>query len=169
MDSLTSKTIGIVGGAGPMAGLLLARKVIETCQTEYSCTKDADFPKLVFLSIPFAEMLQPNTEHQEERVVRKQLRESAQFLIGAGVSRFAIACNTLHCFLDELFTDRLVGLISETEQFIRDQEYRNVLVLATCTSNLKRLYRFEGATYPDCEKQKEVDGVRNCWMKSIYI
>lgn len=157
MDNATSKTIGIIGGAGPMAGLLLTRKVIEVCQKKYNCAKDADFPRLILLSVPFAEMLQPNTENQDEVTVSKQLQEAIRFLLSGSVSYFAVACNTLHGFLDDAYTGRLISLISETERFVAEQQFVNVLVLATSTSASNKVHDFGVAKQLPRRQQEAVD------------
>ena len=74
------KTVGIIGGAGPMAGVLLTKKIIRNCQRWYGRINDYDYPKVILLSYPFAEMLTPNSALQEESKVMKQLNESLDFL-----------------------------------------------------------------------------------------
>ena len=39
------KSIGIIGGAGPMAGSVVIKKIITICQKEYVCRDDSDFNK----------------------------------------------------------------------------------------------------------------------------
>jgi aspartate racemase len=159
MDKEKSKTLGIIGGAGPMAGLLLARKVIELCQKDYSCARDADFPSLILLSVPFAEMLQPETAQQDELTVSRQLKDAAEFLLDANASCFAIACNTLHSFLEDSYTGQLVSLLSETERFIASMHYSKVLVLASCTSVSKKVYDLDCSLQLPPAQQEELDAL----------
>jgi len=49
--------IGIIGGAGPLAGALLFEQIIEICQKDYGCIRDFDFPSINLVSFPFSEML----------------------------------------------------------------------------------------------------------------
>ncbi len=45
--------IGIVGGAGPLAGAALLERIFSLSGSLYGCYKDADFPKVLLLSFPF--------------------------------------------------------------------------------------------------------------------
>ena len=49
-------SIGIISGAGPMAGVELLRLIIEFCQKE-GAFRDRDFPEIHLINIPFSEML----------------------------------------------------------------------------------------------------------------
>lgn len=51
--SIDKSRAGIIGGAAPMAGLLLYKKIIEICQKEYGCKDDSDFPYIMLLIYPF--------------------------------------------------------------------------------------------------------------------
>lgn len=51
------KSIGIVGGAGPLAGVFLLERILYLSGKRYGCHKDADFPKVFLISFPFSEML----------------------------------------------------------------------------------------------------------------
>ncbi len=56
------KSIGIIGGAGPLAGALLLERILILSGSEYGCYKDADFPEVILLSFPFSEMLTPERD-----------------------------------------------------------------------------------------------------------
>lgn len=145
---MREQTIGIVGGAGPMAGLLLAQKVFRLCQTEYGCCRDADFPRLLLLSEPFVEMLSAETVAQNSSSITHQLENALDLLIDAGAQRIAIACNTLHAFVDTKRFAQLISVIQVTEEALVEQGYGRVLVLASGTSAASQLYRFPGALWP---------------------
>ena len=68
--SLSKVTIGIIGGAGPMAGAIVMENIIEICQKKYLCRHDYDFPKIILVSVPFAQMLKPNSLEQKEDKVK---------------------------------------------------------------------------------------------------
>ena len=142
MPNKRKKTIGIIGGAGPMAGVLLMQKIITICQKKYKCINDFDFPKIILLSYPFAEMLKPLSFQQDEKRVAKQLKEALDFLISNGMDYITIACNTLHGFINEAYRSKLIDLITETKSFLLKQNLSKVLVLCTKTTKLKGLYNF---------------------------
>lgn len=158
MRNQTENTIGIIGGAGPMAGLLLMKKIITNYQKLYGCVNDYDFPKIILLSYPFAEMLEPTKAPEEEDTVSQQLGDSLDFLIENGVNKIGIACNTLHGFLDETrHRDRLVNLIKETKIYFAKQQFSKALVLCTNTSVQKNVHDYISITLPNSEEQKLID------------
>ena len=150
-------TIGIIGGAGPMAGVCLAKRVVELLQREYCCVEDADFPRILLLSEPFCQMLRPH--EQGDAAIVDQLASSLQWLIEAGADLIAIACNTLHAFLPEKSERyrQLLHLIKESEESIERKLYRQVLVLGSSTAAVKHLYRFKGAVWPSAKGQDLVN------------
>jgi len=157
-DNLPS--IGILGGAGPLAGSLLMDKVIRRCQTHYRCSQDNEFPKMLLLSFPFSEMLCPNTPQQQEHKVRQQLRETLEFLYASGCTVIAIACNTLHGFLTESFVqqEKLLRLPELARQQAQQGQCSKVLTLCTSTAVEQQVHQVP-AVLPDSKLQKEVDAL----------
>lgn len=148
--------IGIIGGAGPMAGALLFEKIIRICQQKYRCTRDADFPYLVLMNYPFADML---TSKKNRSVIESQLEECYNFFLNNRVSVAAIACNTLHAFLPPQPKHlQIVHMIEETKNFIRQNKWENPLILCSSTSSETRLHaQFFSCRYPKPYLQKEID------------
>ena len=118
-------TIGIIGGAGPLAGVLLCEYIIQLCQQRYQCKDDADFPKLVLLSIPFAQMLKTDRVDDNELVVRKQL-SNALSSVSALASKIGIACNTLHGFIEQSQLQKICNMVQLTSLYIN---ITNLLIL----------------------------------------
>lgn len=150
------KPIGIVGGAGPMAGVLLLEQLFSLSGSLYGCAKDADFPKVVLLSFPFSEMLKPEMDIAK---IQKELSECLNQLRKNGAAILAIACNTLHAFLDkgEDFTD-LIHLPQVTAAEIPRGEIP--LVLCTSTSVKFGLHKqFFPCVYPTADLQVEIDRI----------
>ena len=153
------KPIGIVGGAGPLAGAFLLERLLRLCTSLYGCYKDADFPKVVLLSYPFSDMLSAN---RNDLQVKEELRSCLQELRGNGAAVLAIACNTLHAFLDEEEED-LVHLPRTTAEQIKRGE--KPLLLCTSTSAQCGLHsRFFPCEYPDPKTQACVD-----WMIDLIL
>ncbi len=160
------KTLGIIGGAGPMAGILVMRKIIETCQKKHGCFKDSDYPKIILLNIPFAEMLNPDSASQQEGKVSRQLREAIDFLRGSGAGAICIACNTLHGFLGDC--PSLVNLVKETNAYIAEKPFNHVLTLCTKTSVRKNIYGCASKQYPDMKNQALVDQIIESVLRGKY-
>lgn len=151
------KPIGIVGGAGPLAAVSLLKQTFCFAQQMYGCWKDDDFPKVFVISFPFSDMLSQNTDCI---LVRNELRSCLQKLRTDGAQILAIACNTLHAFLDEEEEERedllqLPKIIAEEIDF--DQ---TPLILGTSTSVRFDLYqRRYPCVYPDQKTQEAVDEI----------
>ena len=141
-----------------MAGVLLVQNIITLCQTKYRCVDDRDFPKILLVSYPFSEMLQPGTVLQSEEAVARELQSSIDFLTASNSNSVAIACNTLHSFLKEK-NDRFVDMIIETKRHIKGVSPEKVLVLCTNTSKENNLYSIENAVFPGEKEQRIVDDI----------
>lgn len=152
-------TIGIIGGAGPTAAFIMGKKIIENCQYNYHCVQDADFPKVILTSIPFAQMLRPGTKAQKETEVMAQLEEGLTFLMQSSVDYLIIACNTLHAFLKNKKYAPLLHLVEETKRYIESQNFSATLVLETSTAALKSLYTLPQGQLPPPSTQKKLDNL----------
>lgn len=149
----TFRPIGIVGGAGPMAGVLMLEKIFRIAQERYGCHHDADFPKVFLLSFPFSNMLSSSVDSAQ---MRKELDSCLTQLRGSGAEALAIACNTLHLFLEEdKWSKNLVHLPKEVAKQLGGQI---PLVLCTSTSaNAKLHYQFFPCRYPSAAAQQQTD------------
>lgn len=145
------KSIGIIGGAGPDAGVLLFRQIIRLCQKEYGCKRDYDFPLIHLLSYPFTEML---SENPDKNKIQSELKWAYNQLQSDYI---VITCNTLHTFIDETFSkDKLLHLINKTQNILTQVP----LVLCSSTSRKTAIHqKFFPCHYPDVEQQKEVEKI----------
>lgn len=150
------KSIGIIGGAGPLAGALLLERILILSGSEYGCYKDADFPEVILLSFPFSEMLTPERDVLQ---LRRELRECLNRLRKNGAAVLAIACNTLHAFLEE--NEDLSDLIHLPRVVAEEIPASEVpLVLCTSTSVQFGVHKqFFPCVYPDSKTQLQVDGI----------
>ncbi len=140
--------VGIIGGAGPMAGALLFQKIIQICQKRYSCQADADFPSIMLLSYPFAQMLQ-NPDRTQKTLLKEQLNECLFNFLRNDIEVAAIACNTLHEFLDPSITKprSFLHMIEETAWMLKQNQIENTLVLCSTTAAECQLHK----KYFDCQ------------------
>jgi aspartate racemase len=144
------KTIGIVGGAGPMASCSLYQTIIEMCQQRYGCAADADFPKIIIINYPFADMLSLEARESNAQCLAWQLQECIDNLVAQGAGVIAIACNTLHTLLGDIVlppTCIVVHIAQATLQSVERQGLKRVLTLATSTTVGLGLYQ---STVIDC-------------------
>jgi aspartate racemase len=163
------KSIGIIGGAGPEAGALLFRKVIQIYQNKYHLYKDYNFPKILLINYPFSEMLSSETK---EEIVKKEMQDAMQMLKNNHIELCAIACNTLHTFLDHRHTwekGTFVHLIEEIEKELKKENYPSTLVICTSASRQKKLFdHLPNCFYIEKEKQKQLDQIIEEILKHKY-
>jgi aspartate racemase len=157
-------SIGIIGGAGPMAGVMLLQRIFTLAGSQYGCFRDVDFPEVQLLSFPFSEML---TDERDEAKVREELSSCLNRLRSSGATVFAIACNTLHAFLDQIPD----GLIHLPQVTAREIPYGEIpLVLCTSTSSQFGLHkRFFPCAYPSTEDQCQVDRLIDLILKGENV
>lgn len=149
-------SIGIVGGAGPLAGVKMLEYLFTFAGSLYGCYQDSDYPEISLISFPFSDML---STAKDEKKIRQELSTCLLRLRSQGAAVLVIACNTLHNFLDRRddTTDfvNLPFLLKETIP-----ENKVPLVLCTSTSrNLKLHKKYYACTYPSAETQLEVDKI----------
>lgn len=146
------KIIGIVGGAGPLAGSRLLERVFAISNQQYGCYRDADYPQVLLNSYPFSDML---TSEKNEKLVRAELSLSLNQLRAQGAEVLAIACNTLHNFLEaEQDRDDLLHL----PRLLAGECGEMPLVLCTSTSRESKLHsQFFECVYPELSAQLQVD------------
>lgn len=153
------KSIGIVGGAGPLAGVLLLKRILSLSQDLYQCSKDSDFPKVLFINFPFSEMLKGPDPIQ----IKQELSDCLTLLRKNGAHLIAIACNTLHAFLDENQEDIISFPKAVTEEISNGEK---PLVLCTSTSAKARLHnQFFDCIYPSRAIQEKIDGIIDLILK----
>lgn len=158
------KSIGIIGGAGPLAGAFLLERVLSLSNKTYGCYRDSDFPKIFLISFPFSEMLSSNINIAK---LRNELSTCLNQLRNNGASVLAIACNTLHAFLDE--QDELSDLVHLPRVLAEEIPLSEIpLVFCTSTSTQFGLHkRFFPCVYPDSQTQGQVDEIIDQILQGI--
>lgn len=158
---MIGKSLGVIGGAGPMAGILLCEYIISVCQNLYGCKDDHDFPLLVLRSIPFHSMLTDDFETRRAKL-QGQLKEALMALKDS--DKVVIACNTLHAFLDSK-PSNLISLIDITQSYLSNKNIQKPLILGTTTSKTNKVHPFIGGVYPNTKNQLAIDKVID-WVLS---
>jgi len=162
---MKNETIGIIGGAGPMAGALLVKKIVLSYQKECGCMRDCDYPKILLLSIPFSEMLVSTSVNAS--TITEELTDGLNILKKNGADILAIACNTLHGFLEGP-VDKLISMPKETQKYLSENHYLNTLVLATSTAIKKQVYASVNNSFLKEKDQKVLDQVINCILRGSF-
>ena len=160
------KTVGVLGGLGPMATVYFYDLVVEMTEAE----KDQDHVDMIIVNRATtpdrtAYIIGESDDSPLEYIVR-----DARRLEAAGVDFLVLTCNTAHYFhkeIDESVGIPLLNMIEETVDYAINQGHKKIGILAT-TGNVKmeiyqKMCREKGVEYyvPDEEVQKKV-------MKIIY-
>lgn len=157
MTRKTLPKVGIVGGAGPMAGLLLCQRIIQICQQKYSCKQDADFPYLMLVSYPFGDMLKMESVKQQA-LIQMQLADCLETFALQNIQLGAIACNTLHAFLSTELPIKVVNIVEQVSQALKGKKVKTSLVLCSRTSVQSKLHKsYFDCLYPHEDWQAEID------------
>lgn len=93
-------TIGVVGGMGSYATLHFFQRYLEVFPAE----KEWDRPRIIIdnrCTMPSRVRALLYGEKREELV--QELTDSIRRLIDAGCDRIVLACNTAHCFLEDVY------------------------------------------------------------------
>lgn len=123
------KTIGIIGGMGPMATVDLFRKIVENTKA----SSDSEHLRILIDNNP---QIPDRTECilQGSNAPLEAMSESAARLIGAGAELLAIPCNTAHYYYKALADRCSVPILNMPElaaEECRKKGYRRVGLLAT--------------------------------------
>ncbi|CAD5244216.1 cysteate racemase [Thermococcus camini] len=126
---MTEKTIGILGGMGPLATAELFRRIVEKTPAK----RDQEHPRVIIYNNPKipdrTAFILGNGEDP-----RPELIESAKKLESWGADFIIMPCNTAHFFAETIqkaVKIPLVSMIEETAKLVRGMGLRKVGLLAT--------------------------------------
>jgi len=93
------KKIGIIGGSGPEATILLQKMIIDLARERYGAKRLEYNPHLLIASVP---LLQDVKNDEELETVVSSLKSGAESLKNAGAEILCMACNTHHLSLEKV-------------------------------------------------------------------
>jgi aspartate racemase len=137
-----NKTIGVLGGMGPVASANLYIKIIKYAQDKYGAVQDFDYPSVIINSLPLLGF--DETGIVDNDLVKTQLIEGVKKLEGAGCDLIIIGCNTVHIFFDEMQTAvkiPILNIIEETKKEVLKFGYKKVGLFASESTNKLKLYQ----------------------------
>lgn len=152
------KTIGIIGGMGPLATYDLAEKILDN--TVASCDQD-NIPVIIDCNTRIADRTAAILHGGADP--RPEMKKSAKRLEEAGADVLVMACNTAHYFYDSVCEDISVPVLHMprlTAQLLLSKGVKKAGVLATDGTCQSGVYgdalEKDGIEpiYPSQEKQK---------------
>lgn len=140
--SNSKKSLGIISGAGPMAGAIFLQQLIVAYQSN-GAWRDNDFPLIHLVNYPFSDMLNNhysrNTLEQELLSCINHLEQYCDYVI--------ICCQTLHLFLPIGYQNsKLVNIFTVLQETLPKKK---LFVVASKTSALNKIH--ETALDRPCE------------------
>lgn len=169
--STNYKSLGIIGGAGPLAGAALYTEIIRYFQEYHGAINDNDFPKITLLSYPFSDMLKASDVNKI--AVQNELQDAVKTLFKIDCFAFGIACNTLHLFTKNIDNAgmKFISIVDATKKAVTTLHSKKPLFLGSTTSVNNGLYNdlSEYVVYPRQDQQKVVmDIIFNVLSGAIY-
>lgn len=161
-----NKTIGVLGGMGPVASANLYTKIINYTQHKYNAVQDSDYPPIIIYSLPLLGF--DETGIADKELVKEQLIAGVKKLESAGCDLIIIGCNTVHVFYDEMQAAvkiPILNIVEETKKMVLKFGYKKVGLFASESTNKLGLYqeRFKGSGItvisPSQEQQKVLNNV----------
>lgn len=152
------KTIGIIGGMGPLATYDLACKIVDN--TVAACDQD-NVPVIIDCNTRIADRTEAILHGGDDP--RPEMKKSARRLEEAGADVLIMACNTAHYFYDSICEGVNIPVLHmprETAGRLAEKGVKKAGVLATdgtCQSGVYESALKESgieAVYPSAEKQK---------------
>lgn len=145
-----SKSIGIIGGAGPVASAFLYSSILRVCQQEYNSNDYAEFPEIILVSYPFT--------RGDTKKIRAEIGKCFSKLRKAGASLFCIACHSFHGFLSSP-PSGFVSLVKESLKKAKQFKISKALILSSETTIRLRLYEQPGidCVYPPMADQRRIN------------
>lgn len=156
------KTIGILGGMGPVATAELYKKIIEYCQKKYKAVQDTDYPPVVMYSLPLKGT--DETGIVDEELVFHEFIDEIKRLEAHGASFVIMPCNTLHKF-DEKIRAKMsipfLGIVEETCKEVKNSKFRKIALLASETTYKSRTYDnyLDGLIIPNEDERKQISQI----------
>lgn len=149
-----SKTIGIIGGAGPMASAFLYSSILRVCQTVYNANDYSDFPEIVLISHPFT--------RGNKEAIQRDLAACLSRLTSAGAHYICIASHSFHGLLPkDPLPQGFINLVDEgLAEAARLGLTRALILGAPLTISMKLYERSKiQCVYPREEDQQMVNEI----------
>lgn len=129
--------IGIIGGMGPRAGVHLAQQMLVSAHKYYGAKDDSDYPDFVLTSLSLSADSFNEKGITDWDMVKRQLKGIVSKLNTQKVSTIAIACNTVHFFIDDIqsWTEAsVINIIDATTSEILANNFKEVTLLTSSSS-----------------------------------
>ncbi|BBB56337.1 aspartate racemase [Candidatus Megaera polyxenophila] len=132
-----SRTIGIIGGSGPLASMDIEKKVFDIVKHNLYQPRDKNYPQLLIYQY---------TNFSTDILKReKQYIACSKILENAGVSNILIACHSAHIYLEKIKSEiktEIIDIVQLTSNYLYNiyPNISKVGLLSTYTTLDSKLY-----------------------------
>lgn len=134
------KTIGIIGGQGPVSTADFYMRIVKYYQNNFGAKYVRDFPPMIIFSVPTPDLVE-NVEDEETTFA--MVADATKKLELDGSDFIVIACNSLQYLIERLQTLVKIPIISIAPivaDYVKDKNYKTIGILATDTTVKKDIY-----------------------------
>lgn len=135
------KTVGIIGGLGPETTSEFYLEIIFSCYKKNKINR----PPMLIWNVPLEYKIEEDLITKaigEERYI-PYLTNAAKRLESGGADFLVMPCNSLHIYIDEIrkaVKIPVLSILEETAKFLKDNNVKEVGILATSTAINNKLY-----------------------------
>lgn len=167
-NSQNKKTIGILGGMGPLASVNIYHKIVKIAQEVYHAEQDTDFPPMIIYNLPLFGF--DETGFTDPTLVKDQLIAGVKKLESAGSDFVIIACNTVHCFYQDMQDAIKVPIISIIEEVAKSVDKKGLKVVGLLSSESTNELKIYQKTLNDYTvKTLAVSGQQQRFLNEIIL
>lgn len=137
------KKVGIIGGMGPGATIILYKKIIKIFQRRYNAKYDSDFPEMYICNLPIPDIVE---KVKNLDTINNMICNSLKNLQNIGMDFIVIPCNTINIIYDRYKNSVSIpvfNIIEETVKNVKSKSYKKIALLATKTTYDFKLYEKE--------------------------
>jgi len=134
------KTIGIIGGQGPVSTADLYMRIIKYYQDHIGAKFIRDYPPMVIYSVPTPDLVESVAD---ENSTFSLIAEATKKLEQDGCDFIVVACNSLQYFIDRLqplVKIPIIRIAKISTDYVIEKGYKKVGILASYTTIKKETY-----------------------------
>lgn len=134
------KSIGIIGGMGPEASVYLYKTLIEQSVQVFGARNNDDFPAILLDSVPVPDII--SSQHNRKKAL-SMLKKSVGKYESDSTLCLSLACNTVHCLLDDLQKATKIPFISMIDEVVNEVSamgFKKIGIIASPETIRLKLY-----------------------------
>ncbi len=136
----THKTIGIIGGQGPVSTADHYMRIIKYYQDHFGAKFIRDYPPMIIYSVPTPDLVESIAD---ENLTFSLIAEATKKLEQDGCAFIIITCNSLQYFIDRLqplVKIPIIRIAKVSTDYVIEKGYKKVGILASYTTIKKETY-----------------------------